>query len=409
MVAPSSLSFQLIILSTALTTLGLIFTFVATASHFRVLSSLPRPTVLYSAIIYVETSTHSAPNGNVKDNETVTLRQFLMHPDGYHLAMAPAFFGFYAYFGALAALNEDVAPTTDNVGIVLPKSGFEEGNKTLLKSVAGASAGAMAAVLLSAGISPRRAAEFASSLGLPQFADPPGFGGVLKGDLFESLMKDFLESEVKARLKMEKGMESEDGEEHYIGELLRLENSVIPVAVTGFDLLRMKGKVLKSGCMARAARASATFPGLFQPVGWWEAGNNSRTKDGTISTLRTSTFIPPFLLIDGGIGDMYGIVGLSSLIPHESNKRIVNLVTGSFGVSGPPGPSDMPPGIHAKEVVSISILNTPDCGPWNMENGPRAVTAAQRAIQASLDTPMSRGAEAGHYELHIDASGFIPN
>eukprot|EP00957_Ditylum_brightwellii_P116725 8903255-Ditylum_brightwellii.AAC.1 len=73
-----------------------------------------------------------------------------MHPDGYHLAMAPAFFGFYAYFGALAALNEDVAPTTDNVGIVLPKSGFEEGNKTLLKSVAGASAGAMAAVLLSA-------------------------------------------------------------------------------------------------------------------------------------------------------------------------------------------------------------------------------------------------------------------
>jgi len=42
-----------------------------------------------------------------------------------------------------------------------------------------------------------------------------------------------------------------------------------------------------------------------------------------------------------------------------------------------------------------------------MSNGPRAVEAARRAMQASLDAPLYRGQEEGHYELHIDASHFI--
>jgi len=40
--------------------------------------------------------------------KTITLREYLTHPDGFHLAMAPAFFGFYAYFGALITLDEEV-------------------------------------------------------------------------------------------------------------------------------------------------------------------------------------------------------------------------------------------------------------------------------------------------------------
>jgi predicted acylesterase/phospholipase RssA len=46
-----------------------------------------------------------------------------------------------------------------------------------------------------------------------------------------------------------------------------LEDNPIPVAVSAFDLQTMSTPILTSGSMARSARASATFPGLFQPVG----------------------------------------------------------------------------------------------------------------------------------------------
>ena len=59
------------------------------------------------------------------------------------------------------------------------------------------------------------------------------------------------------------------------------------------------------------------------------------------------------------------------------------------------------------EVVSISLLNTPKCGPWAMEMGPIAVEAARKAVSAVLDAPMHMGVDPGHYELHIDASEFV--
>lgn len=232
-------------------------------------------------------------------------------------------------------------------------------------------------MLLGAGVAPRRAAEFASRLGLLSFADPPGIGGALRGDRFQGLMLDYLRNETSGSL--------------------RIEDAVVPLAVTGFDLRNMRGKVLKSGCMGRAARASACFPGLFQPVGWHD-------DDGEGS----NGILPPHILIDGGIADPHGLVGLSELIPNRT-KRVVNLVVGSFGGgSAPPGPSDMPPGVNAAEVVSLSIRGTPQCGPWAMKNGPRATEAARTAVAAVLDMPMHRGTEEGHYELHIDASVFVP-
>jgi hypothetical protein len=43
-----------------------------------------------------------------------------------------------------------------------------------------------------------------------------------------------------------------------------------------------------------------------------------------------------------------------------------------------------------------------------MKNGPKAVEAARRTMRASLDLPLHYGKEPGHYELHIDASSFVP-
>jgi len=316
--------------------------------------------------------------------------------------MAPAFFGYYVYFGALTTFNENVLlPDERKEGkIILPvrnattntngNENKEPAQESLLKSVAGASAGAMAAALIASGLNPRESAEFASTMTLDKFADPPGFGGILKGNVFEELMVNRLKGHTL------------DGENYMF------EDSIIPVAMTGFDLLSMSEKILTGGCMGRAARASATFPVLFQPVGWTDSETKiERAGDGRLARLKRR-FIPDALLIDGGVTDPWGLHGLAALLPNINNKRIVNLSVKEFGPVGNLGPSAMPMGLNSKEVVSISIENAPGCGPWAMANGPRAVQAARDAIKAVLDLPMYRGDEDGHYVVRVDATAFIP-
>lgn len=278
----------------------------------------------------------------------LTLRQFLLH-GGVHLGLAPSFFGFYGYFGMLAA--------------------WEQSNLlSQLQGVAGASAGAMSAVLLAAGISPLMAAKYCETMSLTSFADPPGLLAFFRGDLFEQLMDDFIQNEKP-------------------GHSGQLQDGVVPVAVSGFDLKTLSNKILSQGSMAKAARASASFPILFQPTQW-------KDEDGTTS-----------FLMDGGVMDGMGVEGLA--VMEGTAKRVVNMVVGHFGGRGAGGPSEMPEGVMASEVVSVSIQNLPRCGPWAMENGPRAVEAAQLAMLASLDVPLYFGKEMGHYELYIDATEFI--
>lgn len=272
----------------------------------------------------------------------ITLRDFLSQE--FNLALAPAFFGIYAYTGVFLAWNDTKY--------------FQN-----IQSVAGASAGAMAAVILAAGIEPQEVAALGKQMTLHHFADPALGFGLFKGDKFERIMEDFIQT----------------SSPH---QTLLMEDSIIPVACTVFDLKTMQGRILTSGSMARAARASSTFPLLFQPVVHGDE-----------------------LLIDGGIVDMLGLNGLAAFSP-ETPKRIVNVAVGGF-FRTPPGPESMPEGVKAKEVLSVSILNTPQCGPWAMSNGPRAIEAARRAMEASLDLKLYHGQQKGHYELHVDARSFV--
>lgn len=288
----------------------------------------------------------------------LTLREFLLYPnEGIHLGMAPSFFGFYGYFGALAAWEDELSNASYN--FLLDK----------IHGVSGASAGAMAAVLLASGVPPRVAAEFCNTITLDKIADPPALFAAFRGTKFEQVMYHFLQDSSPQ-------------------QILQLEDAIIPICVSGFDLQTMQGRLLKKGSMARAARASATFPGLFQPVGWEEEGED-------------------YLFIDGGIADFAGLNGLAALSPDQP-KRVVNLVVGDFLGGVPPGPSRMPKGLNTTSLLSISIQNLPHCGPWAMKNGPKAVEVARRAMRASLGLPLHYGKEPGHYELHIDASSFIP-
>jgi predicted acylesterase/phospholipase RssA len=296
----------------------------------------------------------------------ITLRDFLLDPnDGIYLGMAPSFFGFYGYLGVLAAWEDELSNDADSYNFLLDK----------IHGVAGASAGAMAAVLLASGVPPRVAAEFCTTITLDKFADPPALLAAFKGNKFEQVMYHFLQDSSPQ-------------------QILKLEDAIIPVVVSGFDLQTMQGRLLKKGSMARAARASATFPGLFQPVAWEEEqGDGEGGQD--------------YLLIDGGIADFSGLNGLTALSPDRP-KRVVNLVVGDFLGGVPPGPSRLPKGLNTSSLLSVSIQNLPPCGPWAMSNGIKAVEAARRAMRASLDLPLHYGKEPGHYELHIDASSFIP-
>lgn len=281
-------------------------------------------------------------------NSPLTLRDILKdHERGFHLAMAPAFFGFYGYFGALAAWYE-VEPN-------LP-----------VQSLAGASAGAMAAVLIGAGISPKTAADFCSEMTVSRFADFPGFGAIFRGHKFERIMDEFLQSATNRTTAAS----------------WRLEEAVVPVAVTAFDLQSFQGIVLTTGSMARAARASATFPLLFQPVGWTD-GSSSRD----------------YVFVDGGIADPNGLVGLTkTLPPSTSPRRIVNLSIGSLLPVRPPFD------LSKTELITVSIHGLPQPSPLAMAKGPMAYEKARKAMLAALDTPLrSRG---DGFELSIHAGRF---
>lgn len=332
----------------------------------------------------------SYSSSQTSENTTkITLREYLLHPDGFHASFAPAFFGFYCYFGCLAGLEEETG------GLIVPAPQSTDGSvkDCRLISVAGASAGAMAAVMLAAGIQPRKAAEFSCRITWRAVADPPGIGGFVKGKRFEEIMREFILENARLDIK------SRDSNNE-VGSInsIRLEEALIPVAVSGFDLFRMKGKLLSRGCMAKAARSSACFPGLFAPVPWREDCSDSKG----------SSFLPDSLLIDGGITDGLGLWGLSATPSKpDKRKRVINFVVGDFGYKGASGIAEMPDGVNAESLVSISVMNTPVCGPWAMENGPKAVDVARRAIIAALDTPMEKGTCDNHYILRVDASKYL--
>jgi hypothetical protein len=155
---------------------------------------------------------------------------------------------------------------------------------------------------------------------------------------------------------------------------LQLQHTRIPVAVTAFDIQTLKVYTIQRGSMARAARASATFPFLFQPVGRIDKEKNQQQQQQDL------------IFIDGGIIDHHGIIGLNETLKRSKNShpslppRVINLSIGRFLSTLPPGPSQL---INHPEMISISIQNLPQPAPWAMSNGPLAISAARRAMIAS--------------------------
>ena len=315
-----------------------------------------------------------------------------------------------------------------------------------------------------------------STLELKHFDDWFGLGSLMKGDKFESLMHDFMLSSSPIIINNNDNSSNNNDDSNNSNNntnsitttipkrqlQLHFEEAYIPVAISVTDILPNYGstatstgtlslwnpwsyfyaslpkpKIIKEGPMSRAVRASACFPGLFQPVGWIDYytssnsnGNNNHennhNNDNSNNSNDSNNNNHDFsLLIDGGIFDWAGYNGLKEIINTKSATiptattnsnsnsnsngkkiRVLNMVMGGFGTH-PHGPLEMTQELFSSSesqdshhsqsssttttidsVLSLSIINLPSCGPFSMSNGPIAINAAKNVIRDIMDRPI---------------------
>ena len=143
------------------------------------------------------------------------------------VCLSSGYFGFYAHCGIMKALRE---------------TGLRPA------AITGCSAGAVVGALWASGLAVEEVERVLLTADWRLLVDPPSFSrliaapfGFVKGHKFETSLTDSL-------------------------PVHRVEDCPIPFATTTFDLEEGRLKVIKSGSLARAVRASASLPAMFGPV-----------------------------------------------------------------------------------------------------------------------------------------------
>jgi len=240
-----------------------------------------------------------------------TLRDWLGEAP-FALGLSSGFFGFFAHTGFVSVLEDaGLAPVR----------------------VAGSSAGALVAGAWAAGVDADRLGDELVSLQRADFWDPgPGLG-LLAGRLFRRRLEALLPARTFAECR-------------------------VPLAVSVFDLLARRTRVLDRGALAPAVHASCAVPGLFHPVR--HAGS---------------------LLVDGGVADRPGLAGLSvgtRVLFHHLASRSPWRRPGSAAIALP----------DRAGLVAVVIADLPRVGPFRLAEGGRALEAARRATRRALDVPL---------------------
>ena len=101
------------------------------------------------------------------------------------------------------------------------------------------------------------------------------------------------------------------------------------------------------------------------------------------------------LLVDGGVTDRMGDVGLKDL---PRSKYVVH-VTGSAFLR-----SRVSPAANSDSTLSVVITDMPKIGPLTMWKGGLAADVAERRIESALDQKLLQGDSDGHYVLPLDLS-----
>lgn len=239
----------------------------------------------------------------------ITLSDYLQQ-NPLEISLAAGFFGFYAHIGFLKALAEKGISTSVNLY--------------------GSSAGALVGAMLAAGISVNEVEQIVSRIKLGQYWDPKIGLGLLKGERLHRLLEQFLPAQF-SDLK------------------LAFELSV-------FDIKKMHSKIINTGDLISAVRASSAFPGLFQPV---KIGSS--------------------LYLDGGIGDEYGIGNRESeklLLVHGFSPRPLFKKSYEKLMS------------QKGKVLHLHAANLPKANPFNMQVGSEIVKQSYLQIKKLLETPV---------------------
>ena len=240
----------------------------------------------------------------------MTLQNWLQE-NKFSLALSSGFFGFYAHCGFVKALYEA---------------------KCFPQELAGSSAGAIVAGALASGLHHEKIEEILLKLGKKDFWDPaPGFG-LVRGELFEEILRD-----------------------HFIQDF---SEAKLPLHISVFDIYKMRTTVARSGSAAKAIRASCAVPLMFHP-----------------------TMIEQRPFWDGGIFDKAGILGLGS-----ENTILCHYLkpAGFWGNLEHKNVIKKAPA-HLKIFLSE---NLPTSGPNHMNKGKAIVEMAYQNTKQKLSQPI---------------------
>lgn len=243
-----------------------------------------------------------------------TLHHWLAR-EPFVLTMSSGFFGFYAHTGVVSALVE--------AGLTPAR-------------VTGSSAGALVGGLLAGGVPVDDMRAELSSLSRADFWDPrPGLG-LLRGRAFRRIL------------------------ERLIGDA-RMEGCTLPVAISVFDVIARRTRVLTSGNLASAIHASCAVPVMFHPV----------LRDGK-------------LLVDGGVADRPGIAGTTPgerVLYHHLASRSPWRRRRSPALRIPQRP----------RLAALCFDELPRSGPFKLERGRHAMRISRDATMRALERPVVLG------------------
>lgn len=250
---------------------------------------------------------------NVADRAAAPTLRAWLGAAPFTLVMSSGFFGFFAHAGMLSVLEEEG---------LLPAA------------IAGSSAGALTGGLWAAGLDARGIAELYLTLRKADFWDPAPGPGLLRGQRFRELLRS-------------------------ASPVRMLEECRLPLALSAFDLLRMRTRVLRAGGWVEAVYASCAVPLMFHPIrigrGWY---------------------------VDGGLADRPGLRGVAPgtrVFYHHlaaGTRR-----DGSTAREIPVRPN----------MAGLVIEGLPRPSPGRLDRAGPALRAAREATRRALDRPLEGG------------------
>jgi predicted acylesterase/phospholipase RssA len=225
-------------------------------------------------------------------------------------------------------------------------------------ALSGCSAGAIVAAFWAAGLAPTRVRDILLGTHLEDFIDPPTWSqlrqhpwGLLGGHRLEGLLEGYIPPK-------------------------RVEDCVIPLSVSTFDLAQGELRYLDRGPLARAVRASAALPGMFMPAEvdghpCWDGGVASR--------------LPLHPLVQRADVDLV----LACYLPrHRDNGRArtpmdaIRRVMESQVLQR--DREELERAHRQRRPVVVVAPDVPPCGPWRMRDGPGIVARARSETRRIL-------------------------